>query len=593
MVYFAADSMISEDKVAEVRERAGILEVVADYVSLKRSGANFQGLCPFHGEKTPSFNVNPGRGIFHCFGCGVGGNVFSFIMKIEGVTFPDAVELLAKRVGVVIEERPLSGQEKKRQDEQDQLSRISGLAAKYYNRVLLKDSAGEPGRRYLAERGVPHEIIEPYRLGFAPDRWDGLAAHLEQQRVSMEVAEKLGLIRKRTSGSGFYDLFRNRLIFTIANMHGAAIAFGGRVLDDSLPKYINSPESPIYVKSDVLFGIDLAKQAMRERGAAIIVEGYFDHLALWQAGIRNVLATCGTALTAGHIQLLKRYAGKVYLLFDADSAGRKATFRAMELLLDERLPVFVVELPAGDDPDSFIHREGEESFVRQVEKARPVLDYFLRDLLERSDLGNVAGKMAAVNEMRPLLQKLADPLERDLYQREMARLLDLDLRTLQKQLQGGGPPVMPRGETHVRRSGVQTAETLLMLMGRYPEVASLAAEYGLERLFSPEHLALARQICSAAAAQHGVDWALLLEQVEHPEMRQQLAALVVDDIHLADMEPRKAFDDICRSIERQRLQQYDVKALKAELSRLDSDSPRYWEILRQLDTLRNRKSQLL
>ncbi len=302
--------MIPDDKVQEVRERAAILDVIADYVSLRKAGANYLGLCPFHGEKTPSFNVNPGRAIFHCFGCGVGGNVFSFIMKMEGLSFPEAVKFLAKRVGVTIEERPPTPQEKRRLDEKEALYRITELAVRFYRRILKEDPAGEPGRRYLERRGVDEATAEAYRLGFAPDKWDALTRHLEQQKAPLEIAEKLGLVRKRESG-GYYDMFRNRLLFTIADPYGKPIGFGGRVLDDTLPKYINSPESPIYHKSEILFGVDLAKQAMREQGAAIIVEGYFDHLALYQAGVRHAVATCGTALTSGHLKLLQRYAGKV------------------------------------------------------------------------------------------------------------------------------------------------------------------------------------------------------------------------------------------------------------------------------------------
>ncbi|HEY5975305.1 MAG TPA: DNA primase [Geobacteraceae bacterium] len=586
--------MIPEEKVAEVRERAGIVEVIGDYISLRRSGANFQGLCPFHGEKTPSFNVNPARGIFHCFGCGVGGNVVTFVMKMEGLSFPESVKLLAKRVGVVIEERPLSGAEQKRQDEREQALRITALAAAYYCRMLRNEPAGEAGRRYLAKRGVPAEIMEPYRLGFASERWDGLVAHLEQQRVPLELAERLGLIRKRQGGNGYYDLFRNRLIFTIANVYGGPIAFGGRVLDDSLPKYINSPESLVYRKSDVLFGIDLAKPAMRETGKVIIVEGYFDHLALYRAGVRHALATCGTALTAGHIQLLKRYAEKIYLLFDADSAGKKATFRAMELLLDEQVEAFVIELPAGDDPDSFLGREGSTAFAERVDKARPVLEYFLRDLLDRSQVGTVTGTAAAVDELVPLLKKVQDPVRQDLYVREVARLLAVDQRTILQRLgrSGGGQP-RPAGRQGERRNSAGPAETLLVLVGRFPEVAELAREFGLSRLFPAGLLPLAERLTTEAVLGHEPDWAALLELVAETEVRQQLAALVVDDAHLTGIEPQRAFADLCRTIEMQQLKHQDVKALRQELARLDTESPRYWEILRLLDTLRNQKSQLL
>jgi DNA primase len=318
-------SIIPDDKVQEVRERAAILDVVADYVSLRKSGANYQGICPFHGEKTPSFNVNPARAIFHCFGCGVGGNVFSFIMKMEGLSFPEAVKFLAKRVGVEIEERAPTDAEKRRIDERESLYRITELAVRFYRRLLLEEPAGEAGRIYLERRGVDKETSERYRLGFAAEKWDALTRHLEKQKVPLEAAEKLGLVRKRESG-GYYDLFRNRLLFTIADPYGKPVGFGGRVLDDTLPKYINSPDSPIYHKSETLFGIDLAKQAMREQGTAIIVEGYFDHLALFQAGVKNVVATCGTALTGGHLKLLQRYAGKVVHSSIPTAPGKRPPF---------------------------------------------------------------------------------------------------------------------------------------------------------------------------------------------------------------------------------------------------------------------------
>ncbi len=267
-------------------------------------------------------------------------------MKIEGLSFPEAVKFLAKRVGVIIEERPRTATEKRQSDERELLYRINEQAAKFYRRLLLGDPAGEAGRRYLEQRGVDSATSEAYAIGYAADKWDSLTKHLEQQRVPLDLAEKLGLIKRREGGR-YYDAFRNRLLFVIADMHGRPIGFGGRVLDDSLPKYINSPESPIYHKSEVLFGLNLAKHAMREKGNGIIVEGYFDHLALYQAGIKNVVATCGTALTTGHIKVLQRYASKVFTLFDGDSAGRKATLRSMELFLDERLSASVIELPPG------------------------------------------------------------------------------------------------------------------------------------------------------------------------------------------------------------------------------------------------------
>ena len=300
-----SEEMIPEEKVREVAERLSIVEVISEYVSLRRSGSNYLGLCPFHAEKTPSFNVNPAREIFHCFGCGAGGNAFSFVMKIEGVSFPEAVKLLARKAGIEIEDRQLTPSEKKSQDEYAQFLRINDLTASYYRSVLMNGQEGEPARQYLADRSVGSDISETYRLGFAPDRRDGLVKHLKSNGVDLDTVLKLGIVRK--SDTGWYDLFRNRLIFPIRDARGQVIAFAGRVLDTALPKYINSPESPLYHKSSVLFGLDMALPSIRTGNSVIIVEGYFDHLALYRAGVQNVVATCGTALTGTHAGLIKRH----------------------------------------------------------------------------------------------------------------------------------------------------------------------------------------------------------------------------------------------------------------------------------------------
>ncbi len=586
-------SMIPDDKVNEVRERASIVEVVGEYVSLRKSGANYQGLCPFHGEKTPSFNVNPARGIFHCFGCGVGGNAVTFIMKIEGLSFPEAVRFLAKRVGVVIEEHPPTPQEKRRLDERELLFRVNETAALFYRRLLTEDAAGEPGRSYLARRGVDEKTAEAYRLGFAPDRWDSLARHLERQKVPLAAAETLGLIRRK-EGGGHYDTFRSRLLFPIADSQGRVIGFGGRVLDDTLPKYINSPESPIYRKSEVLFGVNLARQAMREQGGAIIVEGYFDHLALFQAGVRHAVATCGTALTGEHLKLLQRYAGRVSTLFDADGAGRKATCRAMELFLEGGLPAFVIELPAGEDPDSFLKKEGSGAFAERVAKARPIFDWFFRHVVRETDTGTVEGKVQVVEELTPYLKRIENPVERDLYLKEISRVLGVNERTLARKIGGGAVAAAEFAPPRERkRSGTTTEDMLLALMGKYPEVAQKVAAYGTANLFPAELLPVAEAIIARSRDGREVDWGLILDQVSSGEERSRLAALFVDDGHLEEIDVHKAFEQCRVARERALLKEQDVKALKRELAQLDSDSERYWEILRTLDTLRNRKSQLL
>ena len=583
-------SMIPDDKVQEVRERAAILDVIADYVSLRKSGANYLGLCPFHGEKTPSFNVNPAREIFHCFGCGVGGNVFSFIMKMEGLSFPETVKFLAKRVGVTIEERPPTAAEKRRVDEREDLYRINELAVRFYRRILKEDQAGEAGRHYLERRGVDETVAETYRLGFAPDKWDSLTRYLEKQKASLETAEKLGLVRKRDNG-GYYDLFRNRLLFTISDPYGKPVGFGGRVLDDSLPKYINSPESPIYHKSEILFGIDLAKQSMREQGAAIIVEGYFDHLALYQAGVRYALATCGTALTSGHLNLLKRYAGKIYTLFDSDSAGKKATFRAMELFLEGGMPASVVELPAGEDPDSFIQKEGNDAFAARVAKAHPIFDYFIHELINTHETGSVEGKVKVVELIAPYLRKISNVVERDLYLRELARLLGVNERTLLKKIGGttvNAAEFVPQREK--TRHKTDTEDMLLALMGKYPEVAGKVAEYGVAKLFSADLEPIAEAIITQFKSGGLVDLGMILDLVEAPEERSRLSALFVNDAHLEEINALEMFDGLCKSKEKEALSK--IKYLSRELDREEYDSPRYREIQEEIKELCNKKSQL-
>lgn len=579
--------MIPDDKIAEVRERAGIVEVISDYISLKKSGANFQGLCPFHGEKTPSFNVNPARGIFHCFGCGVGGNAVTFVMKMEGISFPEAVKLLAKRVGVEIEERLPTPSELKRKSEKDDQLKIIALAAGYYAGLLAKSREGAAARSYLAGRGVTEEIFAPYRLGCASDKWDGLALFLKQGGVSLEKVEKLGLIKRKSSGSGYFDLFRNRLMFTIADVHGQPIGFGGRVLDDSLPKYINSPESPLYQKSDVLFGVDLAKQQMREERSAVIVEGYFDHLALYLSGIRNVVATCGTALTKGHLHLIKRYAERVYLLFDSDSAGRKATLKGMELLLSEQMPCFVIELPEGDDPDSYLAKHSAQEFSDLLKSSRPALDYYLRELVSTEDTGTVAGKMAVADQFRPFLDKLTDPVERDLYLKELSRLLSVDVRTFGSVRRFAGAS---QEKSLSPRSSANSADSLVALLFRYPEIAAEFRSTGTEELLPPALRKPAARIIDAAAKGENIEPSAIIES--ECTGSNSLAALIVDDSHLEDIDPFKALHDFRKALERETLKMADAKSLQRELLHLDYDSPRYREILETLNDLRNRKSQL-
>lgn len=584
--------MIPEEKVREVADRISIVEVVSEYVQLRRSGANFSGLCPFHAEKTPSFNVNPAREIFHCFGCGAGGNAFSFIMRIEGVSFPEAVKMLARKAGVVIEERQLSATEKQAQSERQDFMRINDLAAAYYRTCLTQKPDGTTARRYLEQRQAFGEIAETYRLGFAPDRGDALTRHLLQCGVNLEIAGKLGLVRK--GERGWYDQLRNRLIFPIRDAKGNTIAFAGRVLDGSLPKYINSPESPVYHKSSVLFGLDMALPSIRLKNSVIIVEGYFDHLALYRAGIRNVVATCGTALTAHHASLLKRHASRVYTLFDSDGAGQKATIKAMEVFLEQRLPAYVISLPQGDDPDSFLAVNTAEAFQTCQDKALPVFEFFIRSLLAQTPPRNVDSKVRVIDDLLPNFKKIADPAERDLYEKEICRLLDISPHAFRKRL--GGMTLVESdssrgGQSYTGSRGDAVQETLLSLLCWYPEARLEAAAAGLETLFDGQYLVLARLVSAVADEADDIrSLSLLADRIDSPDTGDILSRILVSDDRMAGIDWRAAFASCRQSREKRAI--IPLKEIITQLATLPPDSAEYTDLLRQAESLRTRKAKI-
>ncbi len=425
---------IPDEKIQQMRDGFDIFELVSRYVQLKRSGANHVGLCPFHAEKSPSFSVNTGRQIFKCFGCGVGGDVFEFLMRIEGLNFPEAAQRIAGEMGIDIEERKLSAEEDRRRQEREKLQRVNAVAAEFFHRQLLDSPEAEGCRQYLNKRGYGRTSAAEYQLGYAPDSWDALTSHLRQQGVDLAEARTLGLIRSRDKGDGDYDLFRGRLIFPIHDLSGRIVAFGGRILGDGQPKYINSPESPIYHKGQILFGLYGARQAIRLASEVILVEGYFDQLALARAGVGNAVATCGTALTTEHAQLIKRYAKRALLLFDDDKAGRGATFKSMDLLLPSGLETAVVELEAGEDPDSFLQKRGKEAFAERQAAARPVIELFMQDRLAEASTG-ASGVSRAAQQILEKLVLLPNPLELDLSVKELARRTGIEVDLLRDQFE--------------------------------------------------------------------------------------------------------------------------------------------------------------
>jgi DNA primase len=405
--------------IDDLKQQADIVTVIQDYVTLRRSGATFKGLCPFHGEKTPSFHVNKDKGFFHCFGCGVGGDAIKFLELHDKVSFPEAVKLLAQRFGLELPEMEQSDDQRAHAAERESLLKVHEAAAAWF-RAELAGPAGARIRQQIAERGVTDATAEAMGLGFAPPGRDGLVRALESQGYSKPLLVRAGLAFQRDDGS-VVDRFRNRLIIPIRRDTGSVIAFGGRaVAPDQQPKYLNSPETPIYTKSRTLYGLDLAKQAIRKGNFAILVEGYFDLGALYQAGFANVVASCGTALTAQQAQLLRRFTGRVVLSFDPDAAGQGAAAKSCELLVAEGFEVNVAVLPAGEDPDTFVRRHGREGYQEQLRTSRPYLDYLLDRAAGGHNLNTDEGRVRFLGELLPVAARIPDAAARDRFADRLA-----------------------------------------------------------------------------------------------------------------------------------------------------------------------------
>lgn len=423
--------MIPEAILDQIQDRVDIVDVIGSRLTLQRAGRNFKAVCPFHGEKTPSFVVNPEKQIFRCFGCGAGGNVFTFLMKFDKKDFREAVEALAAQVGIEIpDDRPL---DPKLKEKISLFAKAHELAADYYHRSLTGRPDAAAARAYLEKRAVSRQAIADFRIGFAPDAWDALQTAL-RGAVDERTLERAGLVLPRKDGSGFYDRFRNRIMFPILDAKGVPVAFGGRVMDDSTPKYLNSPETEMYVKGRHLYGLYQGRQAIRERNSAVVVEGYLDVVACHSAGFKHAVASLGTALTREQARLIRRHTPNVVLLYDADRAGESATLRGLETFLEEDMDVRIARLPEGHDPDSYIRDEGPEAFARQLEAAKNLFEYKLALLKTQYDPKTLEGKIKIAGDFVSLFAKTKNEIARSAWMRALADDLDLSEDALAAQL---------------------------------------------------------------------------------------------------------------------------------------------------------------
>ena len=476
---------IPDQVVTEVRERADIVSVVGRHVTLRKQGNRHWGLCPFHDEKTPSFQVHEDKQIFYCFGCHAGGDVFAFRMKQDALDFPDAVRALARELGIAV---PEAGGD----ESQAGAAYRANEAACAFFRAELRGPNGVVARQYLAERGVDEELVDRFRIGFAPAGWDGLVTHLRRTRVPTGDAESAGLIAKRQTGDGHYDRFRARVVFPIAEPSGQIAGFGGRAMGDDTPKYLNSPESPVYKKNRILFGLGQALDAIRSSGRVIVVEGYFDLLALHRAGLHEVVAPCGTALTQNHAHRLRRYAEEVVLLFDGDAAGQTAAERALPILLAEGIRVRAAFLPFGEDPDTLLAKSGVPALRACVDSAVPLLDHLIERALKTA-AGHAWAASDAARSLAPYLRALTDPVERASYVRQLSSQLEIPPSALDEALRqdkGAAPRPAPRPPASgPAKGGILTAAASDLQPAERALVAALAAHPDLHAAFAGLDLA--------------------------------------------------------------------------------------------------------
>jgi len=472
--------------ITEVKQRLDIVEFISEYVTLQKAGRNFKGLCPFHTEKHSSFFVFPEQQSWHCFGaCGTGGDIFSFVMKKEGIDFGQALRVLAQRGGVTLS--PREAPSKAEDEKRERLFQINEAAAEYYYHILSATKAGATARSYLTKRNIMPETIKEFRLGFSPDAWETIKNYLLGKGYTEKELVEAGLIIEKEEG-GSYDRFRNRLMFPICDIQGRVTGFGARVLDDSLPKYINSPQTPIFDKSNSQYGIDKAKSAIRKKDLVIIVEGYMDVLTAHQHSWQNVVGSMGTSLTEKQVEGIKRLTNNITLALDADLAGEEATLRGRAILAYSNIEANVILLPPGKDPDEVI---GDEPALWQklVEQAMPIMDFAFQSVISKVDINKARDKSLAVQKLLPSIYEIRDPVQQSHYLKRLARELKIEesaIRTALRESKAGRKrpqPGKPIEQSRLARRFVSShiEERCLALLLQYPELRLLAQE------LSPEH----------------------------------------------------------------------------------------------------------
>jgi DNA primase len=583
-----------------IRAASDIVDIIGSYLPLKRAGANFTALCPFHKEKTPSFNVNPHKQIFHCFGCHKGGDVFTFVKEYENIGFMDAVRRLAERAKIPIEldQNPVEQQSRHLKD---QLLQLHEQIAQRWQNCLLNEAAGQTARDYLAKRGVSAEAVKLFRLGAAPDLWDDTVNWAKSKEHDLTLVEKAGLILSKEGGEHFYDRFRGRLMFPICDEQGRVIGFSGRVLsgNEKTAKYVNSPETPIFTKSRVFFGLDKSKRAILDAGFAIVCEGQLDLIACFMGGVQNIVAPQGTAFTEQHARIIKRYVDEVVLCFDSDEAGQNAAVRSLDHLLASGLAVRVAVVPAPHDPDSFIKANGGEAFRQLVENAEGFFDYYLNRLCKLDDANSDKGRNAILRGMAEAVHKTGNVVLVDKYAQKTALRLGVSPEAVRTEfskvkVQGSGfkveepesgEPIM-EPETEMPRPSDKEFWLLKLLLLHDDLVGWTSLHLDVNWILHPLVRRIVAQRLTAQTNESWKNLAAFLDECETPEMRSLVTEAVAEDRKLPN--PDRQLTDVVTSLRNQFLDRQIATSIQRASQPETSEADRM-ELLRQQQELRQQK----
>lgn len=552
--------IIPQDKIDEIRERADIVQIVSEYVPLKKSGKNHVGLCPFHSEKTPSFTVNDEKQIFYCFGCGTGGNVFTFVMRQENLSFPEAVRTVAKRVGIDLSlpDKKISGEGNQR----ELMFLANHVAQDFFHQYLLTSPAAEPALQYIRKRGLKPEIVKDFKIGFAPQGRNNLAKFFEKKGISLEIAEKAGLINR--GERDFYDRFRNRIIFPIADVKNRVIGFGGRAMGNDEPKYLNSPTSPLFKKGEVVYGMYQARTAASNKGFVLVVEGYFDLLMLHQYGFLNSVATLGTALTAHHIRKLKGYAKEVYTLFDSDKAGKAAALKSLPLFIEEDMHARIVLIPTGLDPDDLLQKQGAQGMAQYIEKAKPVMDFFLDCLRIKFDGETPSSKISFLEEAASYVASIKNAATRDIYVEKIADILHIRPDAVLSTVRAAAEPLS--GKSRVRHAptaneiistgdSIKAEELILKIVLAHPHLHDESVDKAIE-MFKTDFLREAgrliinalRKKTASSGSWTKAELSALIDSSNDDKAKAWLLKTSVEDDDSVKEDPKRILEDCCRKV---------------------------------------------